>query len=72
MDYEYTVLITRDEDGAYIATVPAIQGCHTAGDTEQEALDLVKEAIQLHIEARRSLGEPIPLEVATRKVRVVA
>jgi predicted RNase H-like HicB family nuclease len=52
MQYEFTVVIERDEDGAYIATVPALQGCHTAGDTEEEALELIKDAIRLHIEAR--------------------
>ena len=36
MEYEFTVLIAQDEDGVYIATVPALQGCHTAGDTEEE------------------------------------
>jgi predicted RNase H-like HicB family nuclease len=57
MRYEYAVHVERDEDGAYIATVPALPGCHTAGDSEVEALELIKDAIRLHIEARRELGE---------------
>jgi predicted RNase H-like HicB family nuclease len=57
MDYEFTVVLERDEDGAYIAIVPALQGCHSVGETEEEALDLVKDAIRLHIEARRALDE---------------
>jgi predicted RNase H-like HicB family nuclease len=56
MQYVFTVVIERDEDGAYIATVPALQGCHTAGDTEEEALELIKDAIRLHIEARAEIG----------------
>jgi predicted RNase H-like HicB family nuclease len=57
--YEFTVVLERDEDGVVIAAVPALRGCHTAGDTEAEALELVQDAIWLHIEARRQLGEPI-------------
>jgi len=50
-EYEFTVVLERDEDGAVIATVPALPGCHTAGDTEAEALALIQDAIKLHIEA---------------------
>jgi len=70
MEYEYTVVIERDEDGAYIAIVPALRGCHTAGETEEEALEMAKDAIRLHLELRRSRGEPIPREFSTTKVRV--
>ena len=52
MQYEFTVVIERDEDGVYIAAGPALQGCHTAGDTEEEALELIKDARRLHIEVR--------------------
>ncbi len=60
MEYEFTILIERDEDGAYIALCPALAGCHSAGDTEEEARELIKDAIRLHLEARLTLGEPIP------------
>lgn len=50
MEYEYTVLIEQDEDGVYIASVPALRGCHTAGDTEDEALAMARDAIQLYLE----------------------
>ena len=70
MQYEFTVVIERDEDGAFIATVPALPGCHTAGDTEEEALELIKDAIRLHIEARLAAGEPIPRDIDSAKVRI--
>ncbi len=54
--FEFTVVVEQDEDGAYIAICPARTGCHTAGDTEEEALDHIKDAIRLHIEARLELG----------------
>ena len=58
--YRYQVVIEQDEDGLYVASCPALQGCHTQGSTYQEALDNIKEAIRAHIEARKQLGEAIP------------
>ena len=59
MRYQFTVILEKDEDSNVIAICPALQGCHTAGETEEEALELIKDAIRLHIEARRELGERI-------------
>ncbi len=69
-EYEFTVVIEQDEDGAYIVLCPALPGCHSAGDTEEEAREMIKDAIRLHIEARLAIGEPIPREVASERVRV--
>jgi predicted RNase H-like HicB family nuclease len=69
-EYEFTVVVERDEDGVFIAICPGLPGCHTAGDTEAEALELIEDAIRLHVEARRELGEPIYEEVDAHKVRV--
>jgi predicted RNase H-like HicB family nuclease len=66
--YEFTVVLERDEDGNVIAVCPALPGCHTAGDTEEEALELIEDAIRLHIEARLELGEPIQQEIGSRKI----
>ena len=41
----YTVIIEQDEDGLYIAKVPAILGCHTQGKTVAEATERITEAI---------------------------
>ncbi len=60
-DYKFTVVVEQDEDGFYIASVPLLQGCYTQGKTYEEALENIKDAIKLHIEARQSLGEPVPL-----------
>lgn len=70
-DYKFTVVVERDEDGLYVASVPLLQGCYTQGETYEEALENIKDAIRLHIEARRDLGEPIPIEVAIEQVQVV-
>ena len=71
-NYKFTVVVERDEDGLYIASVPFLQGCYTQGETYEEALENIKDAIKLHIEAHQALGEPVPIEVAIDEVRVVA
>jgi predicted RNase H-like HicB family nuclease len=69
-DFELTVVIERDEDGRFLAVCPALQGCYTEGDSEDEARTLIADAIRLHIESRLERGEPIPDEVSTEKVTV--
>lgn len=69
-EYEFTVVIERDEDGRFLAVCPALQGCHTEGETEEEARELIRDAIRLHIEDRLATGEPIYQEVGATKVRV--
>jgi predicted RNase H-like HicB family nuclease len=66
--YEFTVIVERDEDGRYVAICPSLQGCYTEGETE--ALELIRDAIRLHIEARIEHGEPVFEEVRTSTVRV--
>jgi len=68
--YRFTVVVERDEDGVYIASCPALQGCYSQGDTYEEALENLKDAIRLHIQARLDVGEPIPTEVAIDRVEV--
>ena len=51
-EYEFTVVIGRDEDGRFLAICPALQGCYTEGETEEEAGDLIEDAIRLHVEDR--------------------
>lgn len=68
--YKYRIVIEQDEDGIYIVTCPALQGCHSQGDTVDEAIENIKDAIRLHIEARKAIGEPVPIEVRVDEVEV--
>lgn len=70
--YELTVVIERDEDGRYLAICPALQGCYTEAESEQEVRTLIEDAIRLHIESRLERGGPIPAEVSTERVSVSA
>ena len=63
-----TVTIDRDEDGVWIAECPSIPGCVSQGDTKEEALTNIQEAIKLCIEVRAEHGMPLTIE--TRQVEV--
>ena len=47
---EFQVVKTRDEDGIFVASCPSLPGCHTQGDTVDEALENIQEGIALFIE----------------------
>jgi len=47
----FDVVIIEDETGGYVAYVPALLGCHTQGDTIEEIIENIKEAIELYLEA---------------------
>ena len=64
----FTITITRDEDGMYIAECPAIPGCVSQGKTEEEAQLNIQDAIKGCLDVRAEMG--IPLTVATRQVEV--
>ena len=57
--YRFSVVIERDMDG-YFALCPGLQGCYTQGDTYEEVLENIKDAIRLHIEDRIESGEEVP------------
>ena len=63
-----TVTIDRDEDGVWIVECPSIPGCVSQGDTKDEALSNIREAIELCMEVRAEWG--LPLTVETRQVEV--
>jgi predicted RNase H-like HicB family nuclease len=67
---QFNVVLDRDEDGMWIVECPSIPGCISQGNTKQEALKNIKEAIQLCLEVRAERG--LPLTVETRQVKVVA
>ena len=58
----YTVILRREEDGRYVATVPVLPGCVSQGDTREEALKNIEEAIEVYLEDVRAAGESVPVE----------
>lgn len=50
MKKTFDVVIEKDEDGWFIADVPSLPGCHTQGETKEDVLKNIKEAILLYLE----------------------
>jgi len=63
--HEFSVVILEDEDGGYIAIVPELPGCHTQGDTLDEVMKNIREAIELYLE---TLTEDEKRELLSRRV----
>ncbi len=60
--HSYTVLLDRQPDGGYHVFCPVLPGCHSEGDTVDEALKNVEEAIEVYIESLKAHGESVPEE----------
>ena len=50
---KFTVIIERDEDGYYVATVPALRGCHTQAKNLDTLMKRVREVVELCLEDKR-------------------
>ena len=57
---QYTVIIEEGRESGYIAHVPTLRGCVSQGNTRDEALSNVKEAMEVYIEALLEDGLPVP------------
>jgi predicted RNase H-like HicB family nuclease len=72
-EYNYTIILEKEDDGGYHAFAPALPGCHVQGDTYDEAMDNIREAIRLYIESLKAHRDPIPIEDITIKpMRITA
>jgi predicted RNase H-like HicB family nuclease len=70
---KYTVILEREEDGGYHAFVPALHGCHSQGDTLDEAVENIREAMEAYAESLKASGEPLPKEdIYVRPIEVAA
>ena len=67
---KYRVLIEQDEDGVYVAEVPALPGCISQGQTRVEAVENIREAIAAYIEGLEAHDEPIPPSITEELVEV--
>ena len=68
----YTVVLEQEQDGGYVASVPALPGCVSQGDTREAALANIREAIELYLDDCRDAGDPIPIEAGREFVEVEA
>jgi predicted RNase H-like HicB family nuclease len=69
---KYRVLIEQDEDGVFVAEVPALPGCISQGRTRVEATENIKEAIALYLESLSANNEAAPPPITEELVEVEA
>jgi len=56
------VVLEREGDGGYSVSVPGLRGCHSQGDTREEALANIREALELWLESQADMvGEDVEL-----------
>lgn len=65
------VILIPDETGGYVVEVPSLPGCISQGDTLDEALANIREAIDLYIEAMAELGQEIPEDFGAIQIAAV-
>lgn len=64
------VVISKGEDGYYVAEIPVLPGCVSQGKTKKEALENVREAAELCLESMEEEGWTLPAEYTLDQVEV--
>lgn len=57
---KYRITIQQDEDGVFIAKCPSLPGCISQGETREEVLTNIKDAMNGYIQSIKKHGEPLP------------
>jgi len=71
MTREFSVVVERDEEGYYVASVPSLRGCHTQAKSLDELMSRIREAIELCLEVEGELPDSLEF-VGVQRVRVSA
>ena len=66
----YTVVLEREDDGGFVASVPALPGCVSQGDTREQALRNIREAAELYVEDCVEAGDPVPHEAGKEYIEL--
>lgn len=70
MRREFNVIIERDTEGYYVASVPELHGCHTQAKSLDELMERVREAIELCLEVEEGEAEPLDF-VGVQRIAVI-
>ena len=71
MQREFSVVIERDSEGYYVASVPALRGCHTQAKSLDQVMERIREAIELCLEVQGKDTE-IMVFVGVQKIVVAS
>lgn len=67
---KYTVIIEQGRESGYVVYCPALRGCVSQGETREEALKNIKEAMEAYVEALLEDGLPVPTEAGKDTVEL--
>ena len=74
--YQMQVVIEQDEDGEYVASCPALEGCYTQGNTFEEAMENIKDVIKMCLEELKEEKHCIRLDypqvIGTKQIEMIA
>ena len=70
MTIRFRVLVSQDEDGAFVAECPNLPGCVSQGKTHEEALRNIRDAIEGYLASLEKHGEPVPPSIEEEIVEV--
>ena len=71
MKRDFNVLVERDNEGYYVASVPSLPGCHTQAKSPDELMERIREAIELFLEVEGGNSEPLDF-IGVQRVTVAA
>lgn len=71
MNRDFNVIIERDSEGYYVATVPSLRGCHTQAKSLDELMVRVREAIELCLEVEGEEAESLDF-IGVQRVTVAS
>jgi predicted RNase H-like HicB family nuclease len=66
----YTVILEEGREQGFVAICPALPGCVSQGPTRQDALENIREAVEVYIEALVEDGLPVPTELGREMVEI--
>jgi predicted RNase H-like HicB family nuclease len=68
--HEFDVVLQPEDEGGFSVFVPGLPGCVSQGGTREEALAMIKEAIEGYLESLEAHGDPIPEPIEVKRVAV--
>jgi len=71
MAHQYDVIVEKDSAGYFVASVPALPGCHTQAKSLDILMERIREAIELCLEVRGDVSEPLDF-VGVQRVSITA
>lgn len=67
---KYRIVIEQDEDGKYVSHCPTLSGCWSQGDTREEAITNIKDAISGYLASLKKHGDPVPPPITEEVIEV--